>query len=181
MCRLLVGYQQKFEWVHTTGKWRPAASEADVDFARRDHVCNELERIDELRYKIEDAWNATHYSTKSNERKITRKRKRTPDNVILAMQNAKRQQVQPETEVEENEESLVCHEIMEDIRASEADARPKSFEPGGTILEVDGRHPNGIGSICNPLKQQLANLGQNTKSKSMAHYSVTDGPQIRRR
>jgi hypothetical protein len=100
-----------------------------------------LERIDELRYKIEDAWNAMHYNIESNERKIIRKKKRTPDNVTMVMQNAKRQQVELETEVEENEESLVCHEIMEDIRASEADTRPGNSHLEEEIAGVTGQKP----------------------------------------
>jgi hypothetical protein len=180
---LLVGYQQKFEWVHTTGKWRPAASKADVDFARRDHVCNELERIDELRYKIEDAWNATHYSTKSNERKITRKRKRTPDNVILAMQNAKRQQVELETEVEENEESLVCHEIMEDIRASEADARPSNSHLEEQIAGVRRQKPERHRLNRQPTEAATRRLGSKYEEKeedgtSFCYRQTSGTPEI---
>jgi hypothetical protein len=118
ICRLVVGYQQKYAWVHGTGKWRPAASEADIEFDRREHVCSELERIDGLRYAIEDDWNATHSSAEPSQND-TRKRKRTPDDVTQAMRNAKRRLVQQGAVTEEQKEIEASDIILNDAGASE--------------------------------------------------------------
>jgi hypothetical protein len=65
----------------------------DDEYARRDCVCRELERIDELRYRLEDQWGVFQASKKQSEERADRKRKRkskrNPGALTEVMRNAK--------------------------------------------------------------------------------------------
>ena len=61
----------------------------DDEYARRDCVCRELERIDELRYRLEDQWGVFQASKKQSGERADRKRKRNPGALTEVMRNAK--------------------------------------------------------------------------------------------
>ena len=99
--------------MHKKGRWEPATW-YDVDYARRDYVCEVLEWIDDLRYRIEDEWNATCAITeqsKTNDKR-QRRRKRTPDMLSEVMQNAPRIPTESWIEADKQEEAEVGDQPM---------------------------------------------------------------------
>jgi hypothetical protein len=108
--------------VHDTGNWEPSTW-FDAECARRDRVCSELERIDELRYRFEDQWDAFHASEKQSEKQVDRKRKRKPGVLTEVMRNAKRQAVELEAQVKGPKEMKAGDQVLKYAIYSEIVAR----------------------------------------------------------
>ena len=75
--KVLKGYQQRYVWDHVQGTWKWDTS-MTAPRIRRDWVCDELERIDALRYEVEAQWKRDEEDKKPPKKSERKQRKRRP-------------------------------------------------------------------------------------------------------
>ena len=103
--KLLVGYDDRYVWDHELGQWTsPTTSKVERDL--REWLCSEFERIDEMRYRVEDEWISENRGERNSQPPATRKRKRKPEMSLQLDECMKK----PKLEVDEDEGKEDIHE-----------------------------------------------------------------------